>query len=98
MIVSSAQAKPLVLEGGEGPGKGKHIVFLIGDDEYRSEDLMPQLAKILAVRHGFKCTLLFAINKETGEIDPGTLDNIPGLQALKKEGGQRWRSASVDYR
>ena len=85
MMIASAQAKPwAVLEGREGPGKGKHIVFVIGDDEYRSEDLMPQLAKILAVRHGFKCTLLFAINKETGEIDPGTLDNIPGLQALKK--------------
>ncbi|MHC4238910.1 MAG: ThuA domain-containing protein [Planctomycetota bacterium] len=62
--------------------KSRHIVFVIGDDEYRSEDSMPQLAKILSVHHGFKCTLLFAINKETGEIDPRTLDNIPGLEAL----------------
>ena len=83
MIVSSAQARPLVLQGGDGPGKGKHIVFLVGDEEYRSEDSMPQLAKILAVHHGFKCTVLFSINKETGEIDPKTLDNIPGLEALK---------------
>ena len=60
----------VVLKGGKGPGRGKHIVFVIGDDEYRSEDLMPQLAKILAVRQGFKCTMLFATNKETGEIDP----------------------------
>ena len=74
----------VVLQGRKGPGKGKHIVFVIGDDEYRSEDLMPQLAKILAVRQGFKCTLLFAINKETGEIDPGALDNIPGLKVLEK--------------
>jgi type 1 glutamine amidotransferase len=73
-----------VFKGGEGPGKGRHIVFLVGDEEYRSEDSMPQLAKILAVRHGFKCTVLFAINKETGEIDPKTLDNIPGLQLLEK--------------
>jgi len=78
------KAEPwVVLEGKEGPGKGKHIVFLVGDEEYRSEDSMPQLAKILAVHHGFKCTVLFAINKETGEIDPKTLDNIPGLEALK---------------
>jgi type 1 glutamine amidotransferase len=77
------KAEPwVVFEGKEGPGKGKHIVFLVGDEEYRSEDSMPQLAKILAVRHGFKCTVLFAINKETGEIDPQTLDNIPGLEAL----------------
>ena len=72
-----------VLEGQNGPGKGKHIVFVTGDDEYRSEDLMPQLAKIAAAHHGFKCTLLFPINKDSGEIDPHTLDNIPGLEALK---------------
>ncbi len=74
----------IVYEGKEGPGKGKHIVFVTGDEEYRSEDSMPQLAKILAVHHGFKCTVLFAVNKETGEIDPQTVDNIPGLEALEK--------------
>jgi len=74
----------LVLRGADGTGKGKHIVFVTGDEEYRSEDSMPQLAKILAVHHGFKCTVLFAVNKETGEIDPQTVDNIPGLEALKK--------------
>jgi type 1 glutamine amidotransferase len=77
------RAEPgVVFEGKDGPGNGKHIVFLVGDEEYRSEDSMPQLAKILAAHHGFKCTVLFAINKETGEIDPQTLDNIPGLEAL----------------
>ncbi|MBN2475787.1 MAG: ThuA domain-containing protein [Pirellulales bacterium] len=73
----------LVIEGKDGPGKGKHIVFVTGDEEYRSEESMPQLAKILALQHGFKCTVLFAINKETGEIDPQTVDNIPGLEALE---------------
>ena len=72
----------VVFDGFDGPGKGKHIVFVTGDDEYRSEESMPQLAKILAVRQGFKCTVLFAINKDTGQIDPATLDNIPGLEAL----------------
>ncbi|MGQ9731536.1 MAG: ThuA domain-containing protein [Candidatus Zipacnadales bacterium] len=79
-----AETEPyVVLEGLGGPGKGKHIVFVTGDEEYRSEESMPQLAKILAVRHGFRCTVLFAINHETGEIDPQTLDNIPGLEALE---------------
>jgi hypothetical protein len=73
----------IVCEGKDGPGKGKHIVLIAGDDEYRSEEVMPPLAKILATHHGFKCTVLFPINKETGEIDPGTLDNIPGLEALR---------------
>jgi hypothetical protein len=83
----SGQAKAedpwLVLNGQNGPGKGKHIVFVTGDEEYRSEESMPQLAKILAQHHGFKCTVLFAVNKKTGEIDPATVDNIPGLDALK---------------
>ncbi len=73
----------VVYEGKEGPGKGKSIVLIAGDDEYRSEELIPQLAKILATHHGFKCTVLFAINPKTGEIDPTTQDNIPGLEALK---------------
>ncbi len=72
----------VVFEGKDGPGGGRHIVFVTGDEEYRSEDSMPQLAKILAVHHGFKCTVLFAVNKETGQIDPLTVDNIPGLEAL----------------
>ncbi len=65
-----------------GPGKGKHIVFLAGDEEYRSEEALPQMAKILSERHGFKCTVLFSVNPETGEIDPNTNNNEPGIQAL----------------
>jgi len=73
----------VVYEGKEGLGKGKHIVFVSGDEEYRSEEALPCLAKILAVRHGFKCTVLFAINPETGEIDPINQTNIPGLENLE---------------
>jgi type 1 glutamine amidotransferase len=73
----------VVYEGKEGPGKGKHIVLIAGDDEYRSEELIPQMAKILAVRHGFKCTVLFAIDRNTGEINPSDMENIPGLQQLR---------------
>jgi len=77
-----AWAAGITYTGTEGPGLGKHIVFVTGDEEYRSEEAMPQLARILAVHHGFTCTVLFSINRETGEIDPETLDNIPGLEAL----------------
>jgi type 1 glutamine amidotransferase len=72
----------VVYEGGEGPGRGKHVVLVSGDEEYRSEEALPQLGKILARRHGFKCTVLFAIGKD-GVIDPNRNDNIPGLEALK---------------
>ncbi len=67
----------------QGPGSGKHIVFVTGDEEYRSEESMPMLAALLSRRFGFSCTVLFAINKETGEIDPNTTDNIPGLETLQ---------------
>ncbi len=72
----------VVFQGSQGPGVGKHIVFVVGDEEYRGEESMPMLAKILAHHHGFKCTVLFATNKKTGLIDPGTVDNIPGLEQL----------------
>jgi type 1 glutamine amidotransferase len=75
-------AESVVYPGEDGPGQGKHIVFLTGDEEYRSEEALPMLAKILAVRHGFKCTVLFAVNPGTGMIDPVTLTNIPGMEAL----------------
>lgn len=72
----------LVYEGRTGPGAGKHIVFLAGDEEYRSEECLPQLAKILAVRHGFKCTVLFSLNSKDGTIDPNAGGNLTGAEAL----------------
>src|SRR5262249_15468822 len=73
----------VVYDGFDGPGKGIHIVLVSGDEEYRSEETLPQLGKILAKHHGFKCTVLFAINPKEGTIDPEVKDNIPGLEALK---------------
>jgi hypothetical protein len=79
---NAVAADGVVYEGGDGPGKGKHIVLISGDEEYRSEEALTQLGRILAVRHGFKCTVLFAINPQTGEVDPVTKNNIPGMEAL----------------
>lgn len=70
-------------EGKEGPGKGKHIVFISGDEEYRSEESLPMMAKILSQRHGFTCTVLFAIDPATGTIDPNQQTNIPGMEHLQ---------------
>ena len=69
-------------QGKEGPGKGKHIVFVTGDEEYRSEELAPMLAKILAVRHGFNCTVLFSLNPSDGTIDPLNQTNVVGASKL----------------
>ncbi len=76
-----AEKPGVVLQGKAGLLAGKNVVLIAADDEYRSEELIPQLAKILAVHHGCKCTVLFTINPATGFIDPGA-QNIPGLEAL----------------
>lgn len=61
------------------------IVLVSGDEEYRSEEALPQLAKILSKRHGFNCSVLFAQNpEEPGIVNPNYLHNIPGLELLEK--------------
>lgn len=69
--------------GKEGPAKGKRVVLLAGDEEYRSEEAMPMLARLLSERHGFNCTVLFSVNP-AGEIDPKTGNNEPGIEALDR--------------
>lgn len=77
-----ASAQGVVYQGDEGAGQGKHIVFLAGDHEYRSEETLPALARILAKHHGFKCTVLFTTDPQTGEILPGS-NWMPGTDALQ---------------
>lgn len=77
------EEKWIAYEAGDGPGNGRHVVLISGDEEYRSEEALPVLAKILAEQHGFKTTVLFAINPQTGEIDPDFQANIPGLEQLQ---------------
>jgi type 1 glutamine amidotransferase len=80
---SAADETPwLTLAGGEGPGKGKKIVLVSGDEEYRSEETLPELGRILARRHGFDCKVLFAIDPADGTINPSVNHNIPGLESL----------------
>ncbi|MEM1228689.1 MAG: ThuA domain-containing protein [Planctomycetota bacterium] len=80
-IASPAVAEPLVYEGGEGIGAGKHVVFIANDHEYRSEQTCPLLAKILAKHHGFRCTVLFGVDDD-GYIMPGA-KSVPNMDALE---------------
>jgi hypothetical protein len=73
----------VVYEGQRGPGRGRHVVLISGDEEYRSEEALPQLGKILAARHGFKCTVLFPVDPKDGTINPDIRGHIPGLEALR---------------
>ncbi len=77
------QEDRLVFHGDTGAGKGKRVVLLAGDEEYRSEEALPQLAKILAFRHGFTCTVLFSLDGD-GTINPERQDYQPGLDELKE--------------
>lgn len=60
-----------------------HVVFVSGDDEYRSEITMPMLARILQERHGYRCTVCYAVNSATGQNEPKFKNNIVGLEALR---------------
>ena len=66
----------------DGPGTGTHIVFLSGDHEYRSEEILPAMARLMAWHHGFTTTTLFTLNEE-GFIEPGS-SNMRGLEVLKE--------------
>ncbi len=106
---SALAAEPwVVYTGHDGPGKGKKIVLISGDEEYRSEEALTQLGKILALRHGFQATVLFATDPATGIINPHVRNNIEGLDSLKTADLMvimtRWRvlppqqmQAVVDY-
>ncbi len=72
----------LLLWAAVAHAKPKRIVLISGDEEYRSEESLPQLAKILSQRHSFECTVLYAIDPKDGSINPERRDNIPGLEAL----------------
>lgn len=74
------EADHLVFEGESGPGKGKHVVFISGDEEYRSEEALPMLAQMLA-KQGFKCTVLFSIN-EDGTVNPDKSESLSHPEAI----------------
>ncbi len=54
-----------------------HVVFVTGDDEYRSEYSMPMIARILEARHGMRTNIACA------RPTPQTQNNIEGLEALE---------------
>jgi hypothetical protein len=66
----------------QSPGHGRRVVLIAGDEEYRSEEVQPMLARQLN-RLGFECIVLFSQNPETGEIDPNQQQHIPGTAWVK---------------
>lgn len=61
-----------------------NVVFVTGDDEYRSEITMPMIEQVLTEKaRQFKCTVLYAVDPEKGEHNSKYKQNIKGLEALK---------------
>jgi len=73
-------AEPLRFEASEEVSKGKQLVLIASDHEYRGEETLPALARILTKHHGFDCTVLFGLDDD-GHVRAGE-SNIPGLEAL----------------
>jgi type 1 glutamine amidotransferase len=78
-----SQSDRLVYKGQSGPGKGKNIVLISGDEEYRSEEFLPLMGKILATKHGFNTTVLFSTDPQTGIVNPENQTHISGLETLQ---------------
>ena len=79
-LVPQENAYRVDFVGTEGPGLGKHIVFIAGDHEYRSEEALPAMARILAYRFGFTSSVFFTLDDD-GFIEPGS-SNMDGLEVL----------------
>ena len=90
----------LDLPGKKGPGKGKTIVLVSGDEEYRTEESMPMLAKILSQKHGFDCKVLFAWDSAGKHIDPNNQAGVRGWEHLKSADlmliGTRFRKPTAE--
>jgi type 1 glutamine amidotransferase len=77
-LAASPGASPGALRGAQGPAsRTPHVVFVTGDDEYRSEITMPMIAAILEKRHGLRTSVASA------QPIPQTKDHIEGLEALE---------------
>jgi hypothetical protein len=99
----AAPAPTVTYPAQPGPGKGRHLVFLTGDEEYRGEEGLPMLAKILSQRHGFKCTVLFALDPD-GTINPDNNTSVGGIEALDSADGivmalrfRQWPDAAMKH-
>lgn len=62
--------------------RSKHIVFVSGEEEYRSEESLPMIASILERETGAKVSFCFSVDS-AGYIDPNNTKHIDGLEKLK---------------
>lgn len=87
-------------KAGASGGGGRHVVLIAAEQEYRSEQALPMLAKILAEHHGYHTTVLFLTNDD-GLVDPtlpapfedaAKTHRVPGLEHLATADALIWES------
>jgi hypothetical protein len=83
LMQTTSPRTSITYAGKDGPGRGRQIVLLAGDEEYRSEESLPMLAKILSQRHGFTCTVVFSVAAD-GSIDPNNQTSISDSAPLER--------------
>ena len=86
VISTSLFAGPLTYQPDADQANGKKLVFIASDHEYRSEETLPALARIMAKHHGFECVVVFGIDEKDGTIVAGK-SNLPGIEALDDADG-----------
>ena len=70
-------ATVLLLNPGLPQDSRPHVVFVVGEGEYRSEVTMPALAERLEDTWGWRTTVLL-----DQELHTGDTNHVPGLEAL----------------
>lgn len=78
---TAASDGTIVFEAAEGKAAA-HVVLIAGDEEYRTEETMPMLGKLLSQKHGCKCTVVFSMSADGSYIDPNNQEGLQGLAAL----------------
>lgn len=82
LFMACGQKKKETVEAVKKNVEPPHIVFVTGDEEYRSEESMPMLATLARRELGAKVTVLHSLDS-LGFIDPNRTDHIEGLKALE---------------
>ncbi|TWT94394.1 ThuA domain-containing protein [Stieleria varia] len=97
-VLSAAQPDRLVFAVDDA--NAKRVVLVSGDEEYRTEETMPMLAKLLSKKHGFHCTVLFSLSADGSYIDPNNSQGVRGWDSLADADlmiiGTRFRTPSEE--
>ena len=94
---------------GQGPGAGRHVVFLSGDEEYRERGGSADAGEDPEPASRFRTTVLFSVDAD-GTIDPKAVTSLSNPEALEQRRPDRhaapfpaparcrtWRDSTIDF-